>query len=70
MGFLWDVLQQSQISNTDSKVAGQQHQLAHLGERVQRLEHELYRTQQVLGQLLRWLEKQHGVDIDGDGRIG
>ncbi|MEM6993624.1 MAG: hypothetical protein AAF721_24130 [Myxococcota bacterium] len=70
MGFLWDVLQQSQISSTDAKVAGHEQHIAAVAQRVAGLEAELHRTQQVLGQLLKWLEKKHGVDIDGDGRIG
>ncbi len=70
MGFLWDILQQSQISDTKSTVNHQQGQLAELHARVQRVEAELTQTRQVLGQLIKWLEKTHGCDIDGDGRIG
>ena len=63
MGFLWDLMQQSQISEQRSRAAS-------LGERVEYLERELHSTQQLLRRLIVKLEESIGEDVDGDGRIG
>lgn len=63
MGFFWDLMQQSQISN-------QQRQADSIEERVRWLERELDRTNDLLYRLLEVLETRFGQDIDGDGRIG
>jgi hypothetical protein len=70
MGLLWNLLQQSQISDANKQLGSQQGHLAHLEHRVRCLEAELVQTRHVLGQLIKWLENQHGRDIDGDGKVG
>ena len=63
MGLIWDLIQQGQI--------GESHRRAEsLEERVQQLEGELQRTNEVLMRLLRALEHRFGQDLDGDNRIG
>jgi len=39
-------------------------------ERVQALEDQLQLTQNTMRQLVKKLEEIHGLDIDGDGRVG
>jgi uncharacterized coiled-coil protein SlyX len=63
MGLFWDLYQQSQISTQTDKTAT-------LEQRVDRLESELRRTQELLRLVIDRLERQDGVDIDGDGRVG
>lgn len=63
MGFLWDLVQHSQIEE-QAKRAGS------LDERVSRLEAELQQTRQTLHEALRRLEQKFGEDLDGDSRIG
>jgi chaperonin cofactor prefoldin len=63
MGFFWDLMQQSQISD-------QQELASSLEGRVERLEENLRRTNHLLQRLLERLEKQLGEDINRDGRIG
>ncbi|HNY26831.1 MAG TPA: hypothetical protein PKH31_05570 [Candidatus Sumerlaeota bacterium] len=63
MGFIWDLIQQSQISD-------QRAQADSLEERVRRLEQELDATRQLVHQLLVRLEERFGEDLNGDGRIG
>jgi hypothetical protein len=63
MGFFWDLMQQSQISE-------QRNRASSLEERVADLEQELTQTNHLLQKLLERLEKQLGEDIDHDGRIG
>ena len=63
MGFLWDLMQQNQISK-------QRERASTLEGRVDQLEERLDETTQLLRLLLERLEKQLGEDIDKDGRIG
>jgi hypothetical protein len=63
MGFLWDLLQHSQIEE-QSKRAGT------LEARVAQLEGELLQVRQTLHEALRRLEQRFGEDLDGDGRVG
>ena len=63
MGFFWDLIQQSQISDQRKKSDD-------LNTRVRLLEGELQRTQRTLHDLVLLLEKRFGEDIDADGRIG
>ena len=63
MGFFWDLMQQSQISE-------QRDQAQNLESRVACLETELYKTRVILYKLLVRLEEKFGEDIDGDGKIG
>jgi hypothetical protein len=63
MGFLWDLIQHSQIEQ-QGKRAGD------LETRVARLEDELSQTRRVLAEALTRLEKKLGEDLDRNGRIG
>ncbi|MHC4778501.1 MAG: hypothetical protein ACYTFG_08005 [Planctomycetota bacterium] len=63
MGFFWDLMQQSQISNQEQRADS-------IEDRVQWLERELDRTNDLLYRLLEVLETRFGEDLDGDGRIG
>ena len=63
MGLFWDLMQQSQISE-------QREHAASLEQRVNRLERDLERQQQLLSKLVQTLETHFGEDIDRDGRIG
>lgn len=63
MGFLWDLLQQSQISST-------RQQAESLEQRVATLETELRRTQELMRALIERLETRIGADLNQDGRVG
>lgn len=63
MGFFWDLLQQSQISD-------QRQRASTLEGRVAQLEDRLDEIQRLLRLLLEKLETSLGEDIDKDGRIG
>jgi hypothetical protein len=63
MGFFWDLIQQSQISD-------QHDRSQNLENRVYSLENELYHTRVLLHNLIVKLEEKFGEDIDGDGKIG
>ena len=63
MGFLWDLVQQSQISS-------QQQASATLEQRVVALEGELRRTQELLHALVTRLEARLGADLNNDGKVG
>ena len=63
MGILWEVVQTglmySQKRKSDS-----------VEDRVQSLEDQLTLTQNTLRELVKKIEEIHGLDIDGDGKIG
>jgi CII-binding regulator of phage lambda lysogenization HflD len=63
MGLLWDLMQESRISDS-------QQQAKNLEERVGALEEQLRKTNDVMANLLRALEHRFGEDLDGDKRIG
>ncbi len=63
MGFLWDLLQHSQISEQRARSDTME-------ERVADLEQDVREIQRVLRLLLEHLETQSGTDVDRDGRIG
>ena len=63
MGFLWDLVQQSQIST-------QHQQHVSLEARIEALERELQRTQALLNTLIERLEANLRSDFNNDGRIG
>jgi len=63
MGLFWDLVQQSQISDQQSRAES-------LEERVAYLEDELLKTKVLLIKTLRALEEHIGEDIDGDGQTG
>ncbi|MFC1603427.1 hypothetical protein ACFL5F_00225 [Planctomycetota bacterium] len=63
MGILWEVVQ-------TGLMYGQKRKSDTVEERVQALEEKLQLTQNTMRQLVRKLEEIHGLDIDGDGRVG
>ena len=63
MGYFWNLLQQSQISEQCTKASS-------LEARVAYLESELQKTQEVLIKTLKVLEEQIGKDLSGDRKIG
>ena len=63
MGLFWDLLQQSQISSQGERTAT-------VETRVNYLEAELCRTQELLRNVIQRLETKVGADLDQDGRIG
>jgi len=63
MSFLWDLIQQSQLSQGAKRTGG-------LEERVIILEAQLAHTQRLLHETLMRLEQRLGDDLNGDGRIG
>jgi hypothetical protein len=60
---LWNLLQQMQIGSAQEHVSSVEARLA-------RIEVELERNSRVLTDLIRYLERRDGKDLDGDGRIG
>jgi hypothetical protein len=63
MGILWEVLQTGMMY-------GQKRKSDSVGDRVQYLEDQLESTQNTLRELVKKIEEIHGLDIDGDGRVG
>ncbi len=63
MGILWEVVQTGMMY-------GQKRKSDSVEDRVQYLEDRLESTQNTLRELVKKLEEIHGLDIDGDGRVG
>lgn len=63
MGALWEILQTGMMY-------GQYKKSGSVEERVEVLEQKLLATQNTLQELVKKIEEMHGIDIDGDGRIG
>jgi len=63
MGILWEVLQTGMMY-------GQKRKSDSVEDRVQYLEDQLESTQNTLRELVKKIEEIHGLDIDGDGKIG
>lgn len=63
MGFFWDLIQQSQISDQSRRSDS-------IEERIAWLEKEVDRLHGIQVRLLQILERQYGQDIDGDGKVG
>ncbi len=63
MGALWEILQTGMMY-------GQYKKSGSVEERVEFLEKKLLATQETLQKLVKKIEEIHGMDIDGDGRIG
>lgn len=63
MGLFWDLIQQNQISEQQSRATN-------LEDRVADIERDLNQTKQSLRELLKILETHFGEDIDKDGKIG
>ena len=63
MGLFWDLIQQGQISEHANRASS-------LEQRIEALEDDLQRTQELVLALLQRLEESTGEDIDGDGSVG
>jgi len=63
MGFLWDLVQHSQIREQGERTGS-------LEERVAALERELRDTRELLAEALKRLESRFDDDLDGDGKVG
>ncbi len=63
MGALWEILQTGMMY-------GQYKKSGSTEDRVQVLEQRLQATQDTLQKLVKKIEEIHGLDIDGDGKIG
>ncbi len=63
MGALWEILQ-------TGLMYGQYKKSDTVEDRVQVLEQRLLATQTTLQKLVKKIEEIHGLDVDGDGRIG
>lgn len=63
MGVLWEILQSGFIYHQKTKNDT-------IDERVAYLEDELGKTQETIRQLVLKIEEIHGMDVDGDGRVG
>ena len=63
MGILWEVVQ-------TGLMYGQKRKSDTIEDRVQALEEKLQLTQNTMRQLVKKLEEIHGLDIDGNGRVG
>jgi hypothetical protein len=63
MGILWEVVQ-------TGLMYGQKRKSDSVEDRVQALEDQLLLTQNTLRALVKKLEEIHGLDIDGDGKVG
>ena len=63
MGALWEILQTGMMY-------GQYKKSDSVEDRVEVLEKKLLATQNTLQQLVKKIEEMHGLDIDGDGKIG
>jgi hypothetical protein len=63
MGILWEVVQ-------TGLMYGQKRKSDSVEDRVQSLEEQLILTQNTLRELVKKIEEIHGLDIDGDGKVG
>ncbi len=63
MGILWEVLQSGMMYD-------QRRRSNSVEDRVQYLENQLESTRNTLRELVKKIEEIHGLDIDGDGKIG
>lgn len=63
MGMLWEIVQ-------TGLMYGQKRKSDTIEDRVQALEDRLQLTQNTLRNLVKKIEEIHGLDVDGDGRIG
>jgi hypothetical protein len=63
MGALWEIVQ-------TGLMYGQYKKSDSTEDRVRALEDQLRMTQDTLRKLVKKIEEIHGLDIDGDGRVG
>ena len=60
---LWNLIQQVQLGEA-------RNQASSLEERVAYLERKVGRNERVMVELIGYLEKREGRDLDGDGAVG
>jgi hypothetical protein len=60
---LWDLIQQFQLGEARDRAGSLEQRVAYLEEKVER-------DEKVLVELIKYLEKKEGRDIDGDGSVG
>jgi hypothetical protein len=70
MGLLWDLLQQSQLSQQQNQLAQQAGRSADLSGRIGLLEVQVQNTQKLLHAVIERLEQQLKTDLDADGKGG
>jgi hypothetical protein len=63
MGFIWDIIQQSQIGDTAGRAAS-------LERRVEDLESQIRSLNRALVTVVEALERRFGEDLNGDGSVG
>ena len=63
MGLLWEIVQSGFIY-------GQKRKSDSIQDRVSYLEDQLQKTQETICNLVKKIEELHGLDVDGDGRVG
>ena len=63
MGFLWDLVQHSQIREQGERTGS-------LEGRAEALDREVRETRELLAEALKRLESRFGDDLDGDGKVG
>jgi hypothetical protein len=63
VGFLWDLIQHSQIQEQSDRTGT-------LESRIRKLEEELAETRRVLSQALTRIEQRLDEDLDRDGKVG
>jgi hypothetical protein len=63
MGLFWDLYQQSQISRQHERSATTE-------ARLDSLERDMLRLEQLLRDVIARLEQHVGTDLDRDGRVG
>jgi chaperonin cofactor prefoldin len=63
MGILWEVVQ-------TGLMYGQKRKSDSIEDRVQFLENQVSRVESTLRELVKKIEQIHGLDIDGDGKVG
>jgi hypothetical protein len=60
---IWDLIQQIQLGRAERQATTVQ-------EQIDDLEQRLRQTEDVLIDVIRYLERRDGRDLDGDGEIG
>jgi len=63
MGILWEVVQ-------TGLMYGQKRKSDTIEDRVQFLENQVSRVENTFRELVKKIEEIHGLDIDGDGKVG
>lgn len=63
MGVLWEILQSGLMYGHYRKSNSMEDRLAFV-------EQQLERTQETMKSLVKKIEEIHGLDIDGDGKVG